>query len=206
MPELETVLESAMAARLRSLHTAFPAKVQRYNASARTADLVPMVTPAIPGSTDDDEDVDDPMPVLMGVPVLFQRANGCILTLPVQAGDTMLVVICERDIGRWRATGERDRPDVPALHALSGAVAIPGLYPTNATEPTFEVALTPTRMEVGGNTDAAALASRVDQLESAFLNHTHATTPAGPTTPPTLNPGFPIPLAGYASEKLKVGG
>lgn len=206
MPEFETVIESAMAARLRSLHTAFPAKVQTYDASARTADLVPMVTPTIPGATDDDPDVDDAMPVLMNVPVLFPRAGGVLLTLPVQAGDTMLVLVCERDIGRWRATGQRDRPDVPALHGLSGAVAIPGLYPTNAPAPTFEVKLTSAALEVNGNGEAVALASRVEAELAAIKDalNSVAGSPTGGSDLTGSNPYQDVGVVG--STVLKTGG
>jgi hypothetical protein len=207
MAGTETALDRVQESRLRGVHTAFPAKVQSYDAGSKTAELVPMIVPVIPGADpEDDEDIEDPLPALMNVPIVFPRAGGATIEFDVVAGDTVLVVVCERDIKRWLATGERDRAQVQSLHTLNGAVAYPGLVPFNAPAPTFTVSMKSTRMEVGGNTDAAALASRVDQLEAAFLNHTHATAPAGPISIPTVNPSFPVPIAGYASEKLLLGG
>ena len=60
---------------------------------------------------------------------------------------------------------------------------------------------------IAGDTDAAALASRVDQLELAVTSHTHSgvTPGGGSTATPTYAPGVLPPAAGYASTKLLLG-
>ncbi len=204
MAGTETALERVQESRLRNLHTAFPGKVQSYDPAKRTADIIPMLVPVIPGADpEDDEDLEDPLPVLMAVPILFPRAGGATIEFDVVAGDTVLVVVCERDIKRWLATGERGQPTVHSLHGLNGAVAYPGLVPSNAPAPTFTVAMKSTRMEVGGASDAAALASRVDQMSQdiALAFSTFIPGSGGASFPdPYVHGGT------SASQRLKLGG
>src|SRR5690606_32325968 len=165
-----------------------------------TVDIEPMVIAPIPvGSDEDDGDEDAPLPVLMNVPVMFPRAGGVEITMPVQAGDTMLILFTDWDLGRWRASGEKRRPITTAKHGISGAVAVPGLYPSSAAGAGFSVALTASAMEVDGNSDAAAKASTVDQNFNAVKVALDALATAIPTTH-TYVP------TGVASSKLKLGG
>lgn len=162
MSEIEHAVEQAIEARVRRLHVAGPGKVKSYNASARTVDIEPMIVAPIPAGTDEDDgDEEAPLPVLMNVPVQFPRAGGVEITMPVQAGDTMLILFTDWDLGRWRASGEKRRPITSAKHGISGAVAIPGLYPSNAAAASFSVALTGTEAHFNGNSDEVALASYV---------------------------------------------
>lgn len=214
MADLETSLARVLESRLRNLHTAFPGKVQSYDAQQQEADIIPLLNRTIPGREDDDPDAVEELPVLMHVPVLFPRVGAFGITLPLAEGDTVLVVCCERDIGRWRATGERDKPDVARLHPLSGAVAIPGLYPTaqaieggaDGTNMVLghlgdgpKVTITPTRVEVAGSSDAAAKASAVEDELAGIKAALDTIASAVPTTHEYV-PG------NVGSEKLKLGG
>lgn len=201
---IEDAVEQTVESRIRRMHVAGPGRVKKYDAQARTVDIEPMIVPPLPEGTDEDDgDQDAPLPVLMSVPVMFPRAGGVEITLPVQAGDTMLIVWTDWDLGRWRASGDKRRPISTAKHGVSGAVAIPGLYPSNASPAGFSVALTASAMEVGGNTDAAALASKVDALIDAFNNHVHPGVMPGEGS--TLVTTSPV-VGSSASSKLKLGG
>jgi hypothetical protein len=211
MAGTETALERVQESRLRSVHTSFPAKVQSYDATRKTADLVPMVDPVIPGADpEDDEDIEDPLPALMNVPVIFPRAGGATIEFDVVAGDTVLVVVCERDIKRWLATGERGRAQVQGLHTLNGAVAYPGLVPFNAPAPTFTVSMKSTRMEVGGNTDAAPRDSLVQQAFTTLKNAISAASTAPGDGGAAFKAALVSALSAWppstASAKLKLGG
>lgn len=175
MSDLVNAMKSAIESRVRNIHTALPGRVESYDASKQTADIVPMVIPTVPGADEDDADTEAPLPKLMSVPIVFPRAGDFAITFPVRKGDTVLLIFAERDIGRWRATGERERPIVSTPHGISGAVAIPGLYPSGEALPGvdegalfmgqpggFGVRITDERVEVGGDSDAAALAGKVD--------------------------------------------
>ena len=111
------------------LETAFPARVQSYDAAAQTADLVPLIRRQVPQP--DGSHTLEELPVLPSVPVCFPRMGLGVLTLPVAAGDTGLVVVCSGAIGHWRV-GDGDVADPGDLrrHHLSHAVFLPvGLVP-----------------------------------------------------------------------------
>lgn len=60
---------------------------------------------------------------------------------------------------------------------------------------------------IAGDTDAVALASRVDALELAVTGHVHTcAAPASPSSTPTYSPTALPPVDGYASTKLLLGG
>lgn len=203
---IEDAVEQTVESRIRRMHVAGPGRVKKYDAQARTVDIEPMIVPPMPEGTDEDDgDKDAPLPVLMSVPVMFPRAGGVEITLPVQAGDTMLIVWTDWDLGRWRASGDKRRPISTAKHGVSGAVAIPGLYPSNASPAGFSVALTASAMEVGGNTDAAALASKVDALFDAFVNAVPSPTDGGAAIQAAVQVVW-SQMSSTASAKLKTGG
>lgn len=203
---IEDAVEQAVESRIRRMHVAGPGRVKKYDAQTRTVDIEPMIVPPLPEGTDEDDgDEDAPLPVLMNVPVMFPRAGGVEITLPVQAGDTMLIVWTDWDLGRWRASGDKRRPISTAKHGVSGAVAIPGLYPSNASPAGFSVALTASAMEVGGNTDAAALASKVDALFDAFVNAVPSPTDGGAAIQAAVQVVW-SQMSSTASAKLKTGG
>ena len=203
---IEDAVEQTVESRIRRMHVAGPGRVKKYDAQTRTVDIEPMIVPPLPEGTDEDDgDEDAPLPVLMNVPVMFPRAGGVEITLPVQAGDTMLIVWTDWDLGRWRASGDKRRPISTAKHGVSGAVAIPGLYPSNASPAGFSVALTASAMEVGGNTDAAALASKVDALFDAFVNAVPSPTDGGEAIQAAVQAVW-LQMSSTASAKLKTGG
>lgn len=106
------------------LETAFPARVQSYDGSAQTADLVPLVRRQVPQP--DGSHAMEELPVLPCVPVLFPRMGSAFVSLPVAAGDTGLVIVCSGAIGHWRAgDGEVSDPGDLRRHHPSHAVFLP---------------------------------------------------------------------------------
>ena len=79
---------------LRNLHTALPARVQRYDAATQTADLVPLVRHPVPQP--DGSYVMEDLPVLPSVPVVLPRTGPWFVSLPIAAGD-----ILEARISDW---------------------------------------------------------------------------------------------------------
>src|SRR5690606_15352833 len=99
------------------LHTAFPARVESYDASTQTADVTPRVRRTL--TAEDGTLEREAMPVLRAVPVVQPRATsgGWFVHMPIAAGDEVLVICCERDITRWRGSGQiSDAPDSRMHH------------------------------------------------------------------------------------------
>lgn len=211
------LFEGAIDTRLRGLFVAYPAKVQAVDMARQTVDVIPQTRRVLPAEDPDDQaPTYEALPVVPAVPLVFPRGAKAFLSIPVAVGDFVLVVVCDQSIGAWREAGDAVAPDDYKAHGLAGSMAIPGVFPTegklaNASgsnitigfDDGVRVEITPSRMEVGGSGDAAALASRVDDLEASYLTHTHATAGTGSPSPPTLVD--PVPPLGYASDVLKVG-
>lgn len=223
---LRRVVESQRS----DLHTALPGIVRSYDASSQTAEVELALTRPLPAEDEnDEEDTFETLPVLPSVPVAWPRGGGFYFHCPLTDGDSVLVVFCESDTNAWRNSGGVSDPSVTLRHTLSGPVAIPGLYPRNDTladadgsNATFgsdgglKVTVTSSALEVDGNSDAAALASKVDDLQSnlndlitAYNNHIHTTTATVGTGPvgvisPTTSTGTPSAET-FDSQVLKVG-
>lgn len=123
---LEELLERFRNAVQEDLHTALPGRVESYDRATQTANVRPMVRRALPnveGGTTAEE-----MPVLRAVPVVWPRVGNWFLHMPLAVGDSVLLVVLERDLARWRQTGELGDPIDHRAHHLSHAVAIPGLF------------------------------------------------------------------------------
>jgi len=67
-------------------------------------------------------------PVLVRVPVIVLGGGGGYTTYPIFAGDTCLLMFCDRDIDLWLEQGSTSSPpNSERLHDLSDAVALVGL-------------------------------------------------------------------------------
>lgn len=115
-------------ARQAMMWTAMPAIVQSVNLTAMT--LVAQIS--IMGEIDlPDQDPEDPpnyvkLPLLLDVPICFPSAGGFSLTLPIVAGDEVLVIIASRCIDSWWQNGGIGVPVEARMHDLSDGFAIPG--------------------------------------------------------------------------------
>jgi hypothetical protein len=190
-PDLTDVLDAFEEGLLRNIHTCFPAKVESYDASKRTANLKPMVKEAL--RDEDDNLVSQELPILPNVPVLFPGVGPWRVTFPVSVGDWVLVLIAESSIGHVRTTGEMAEPGDLRRHSLSHAVAITGFFAsTPAPASSSQNALVigkdgGVKIALGDDgivhlaenpaSDFVALAAKVDARIAALVNeintHTH---------------------------------
>jgi hypothetical protein len=127
-PTLPEVLRTWLEAQQAEIHTALPGKVKSYDPDTQTADIVPVIKQATPrkdGSVDETA-----LSVIPNVRVLWPRAGGAYLHLPMAAGDYVLLVFNEAAIGHWRDTGQVPSPPGDlSRHSLSYPYAIPGGWP-----------------------------------------------------------------------------
>lgn len=225
-PTLTEVLGLAVRAGAADLRVALPGRVERYDLARGTVDVQPLLRE----TTRDDagELVAERLPVLTGVPLVFPGAGGFALVFPVQVGDQVLLVFADRSLDGWRDQGAEATPADERRHALSDAIAIPGLMHTGSPAATADHAvlgasiglrlhLKPGVVELGEvPVDAAALASRVEArlsaLEVAMNTHVH-TVAAVPSvgTPPPVIPTLPaavplVPGPAVASSLFKLSG
>ena len=120
---LSEPLRAAVESVMSELHVCLPGRVERYDHAEQRAEVKPLLR----RNYRDGEESD--MPVIADVPVIWPRAGGASLTMPVQAGDGVLLVFADRSIDRWLAQGGEVTPNDRRKHDLSDCVAIPGLVP-----------------------------------------------------------------------------
>lgn len=134
-PDLADVIRQAIEDRLAEVHVMLPGRIDAYDATLQKADVEPLIRRL--QSTVDGE-ISEELPVIPGVPVVFPRAGGFKITMPVNAGDRCMLVFCERSIETYQ-TGDNRRGDDTTLikqtdpqtfemHGLSDPVAILGWY------------------------------------------------------------------------------
>lgn len=126
-PFLEDVLVNAITSLISNINTAMPAKVLSYNASNQTATVQPMYKRKF---SDNSEAA---LPVLNNVPVLFPRTKDAFLSLPIAAGDFVLLVFSQRSLDDFLARGEILSPTDSREYSINDAIAIPGLFPSSQT-------------------------------------------------------------------------
>jgi hypothetical protein len=119
----EELLRAVMEYFGDDLHVAMPARVTKYDAEAQTVEVEPQFKRQLA------RDVAEKLPVISNVPVQFPRGGGFFSTVPIQKDDFVLLVFTDQPLGAWRSKGEPTEPGDRRAHTLSGAVAIPGVYP-----------------------------------------------------------------------------
>lgn len=145
---LDELIQLAIEAHMAEVHVAMPAVVRSYDRAKGTVSVSLPVSAMVPDGSGNY--VSDPYPPLVDVPIEWPRCGKFSITFPLEAGDTGMVVCCERNIGVWRTTGAvGDCGDV-GMHTLDGAVFRPGLSPDGKPPSTASA----TDMVLGSTTDA----------------------------------------------------
>lgn len=120
----ETAMRYALQGLQSQMWCALPAIVSAVDLTAMTVEC----TPSIKGVATDSKGVQSyiTMPPLLDVPLVFPSAGGFSLTLPIKAGDEVLVVFASRCIDAWWQNGGIQQPMELRMHDLSDGFAIPG--------------------------------------------------------------------------------
>ncbi len=158
--------------------------------------------------------VDEPLPMLCDVPVLFPRAGGYFISFPVQPGDFVQLIFNEVDFEAWFNESAPTIIDSQRF-TLQGAVAIPGISPqtkalvdahkTNfvlGKEQGLQLHIDEEKIRLGSSdaAEALAIASKVkEELEnfrSTFNAHVHPAPHGSPTASQIA------PISDIASSKV----
>lgn len=186
-PSDSEVIRDAIGARLAEVWTATIGRVESYDPIKQTADVLPVVRRPLQAS--DGHVGHEDLPVIPNVPVLQARSGGFFVHLPVEAGDTVLLVFTSDSFQMWRESGSVVNPGDLRRHSLSNAIAIPGVFPAlqplldppNIGMPSSEAVLGGGVYRVGDSltADFVALATKVDSAIAAIRSwansHKHPT-------------------------------
>ncbi len=202
-PSLPNALAGMIDSRMLDVHVAIPGIVQAYDQTTQTVDVLPAIRQAY--CNEDGERVVECMPVISDVPVVFQGGSGFSITFPLVKGDSVLLVFSDSSIDKW-LTREGDAnklftrggdvdPNDYRKHALSDAIAIPGLRTFNTATDQVD----PDKMVIAGDmklgskdaSDRPMLVSEFNTfLSGNFDVHIHTDPQGGFTGAPTA-PGTP---------------
>lgn len=129
----QEALRVAMDGRLSSLWTALPGIITEVDLTKRTCS----VQPSIQGRTQkpDGSMTFVNLPMLVDVPIIMPSAGGFTLSLPIAAGDEVLVIFSSRCIDAWWVNGGVSVPMEQRMHDLSDGFAIPGPKSVPNAEP-----------------------------------------------------------------------
>lgn len=121
MSEFIKLIEGTIEGRLADLHTAMPCRVERFNESAGTADVLPLFKRKFKGQTAQN------MPLLVGLPAVkrkYKSGENIVTEAPFyEPGDIVLVVFCERAMDR-ALLGQPVDPLYNRKHSLDDGVII----------------------------------------------------------------------------------
>lgn len=124
-------------------------------------------------------------PLLLDCPVFTLQGGTSSLQMPIQKGDTCLVLFCDRNINIWFNNGTESAPEDLRAHSLSDGIALVGLNSLTSTLSDYDENVNLTvpsgkkfvvkqgdSAEILG-TSALALKSELDNIKSwlqSFIN------------------------------------
>lgn len=110
----------------RDIRVAIPASVVSFDAEKQTITAQPLIREKLINRQNGQTGFVT-LPQLVDVPVCFARGGSCVLTMPVQPGDEVLIVFSDTNIDSWFASGGIQNWNDRRRHDLSDAIAIIGL-------------------------------------------------------------------------------
>lgn len=126
---LVQLIERMIHARALDIHTATPGIISKYDSEKQTADVQVAIKRQVVKAK---ETV--PVPIIKDVPVLFPRTGKVTHHFPLEKGDGVLLIFCERNIDPWQET-DGSQPvnpsSSPRFHDFNDAVCLPGLFPVS---------------------------------------------------------------------------
>jgi len=222
---ITNVVETTVKRMLNHAHVLLPARVMEYDPDKQTCSAQPLLkyTPINGGP--------ELLPIIHNIPVMFPRIDAgdggpkAHIYMPMKPGSTVALMFADKSMDKWKSLGGEVDPLDLRSHALSDAVALPGLFPLNNpienVDPsdlriqlkwpersidseiylggdTGDVVLRASNMVRLGAGDAAQSAVLGDLLKTWLDAHVHSTG-IGPSGPPTV----PLPDT-TLSTKVKV--
>lgn len=127
--EFEALLKAVQTRTRGAMRTIIPGEVLSFNAATQTATVRVSVA-----SWRMDPDLDEPVAFfpepIANCPVYYPGGAGWSTRTPIEAGDRCLILVAERSIDEWMATGNRVAAlDLGRRFDLTDAIVLPGLRP-----------------------------------------------------------------------------
>jgi hypothetical protein len=125
IPTLDKLITTGVETAIGEIFTASVGQVVSFDPSVPSVEVQPMIQRETKDK--DGARVFESMPVLTAVPILFFGGGGFRMTLPLDVGDTGLLVFAMHDLAAWLTTGQISQPGDAGRHHPSFAIFLPGL-------------------------------------------------------------------------------
>lgn len=193
--QIVELVERILDARLQQVFGMLPGKVLSYDAATQRATVQPE-----PGTRDQNGDQVQHPPI-PDVLVRWPRGSGgSAITMPLAAGDRVMLISASASLDRWQQDGTVDAPVEDRRGDLSDVVALAGLYPASqalgagATHASAMVLSEPTGGQIhlgNGASQAAVLGDAFSTWLTTSLSVATAFGPSGPAAV-GLTPGVQL--------------
>lgn len=125
-PSLSALLRDYVTHRQADLRVCLPGIVESYDAAKQTVDVQPTLHE--PKRDRDGTKTGTRLPVIHNVPVVFSRTQEWFVSLPIKAGDRVMLVFSDFSLDSWKTDGREGRPNSDKAHDINDAVAFVGGY------------------------------------------------------------------------------
>lgn len=136
--------------------TAIPGIVTSVDLDAMTCEVQPAIQAVIEGQDGVQQAVN--LPLLLDVPIVFPKGGGFLITMPIAAGDEVLVVFSSRCIDAWWQSGGVQQAMEARMHDLSDGFAIPGPY----SQPNVPGGVSASELQIRNEANTARIAIGAD--------------------------------------------
>lgn len=145
----ETVMHTLKNKINETIRVAIPGIIKSFDSASQTVVVQPALMEKIKDV--DGKLIDIQLPELLDVPIVFPRAGGFSLTMPVKLGDECLVIFSDMCIDAWWANGGTQMQEELRRHDLSDAIAIMGVWSQAKKVPNYSQTKAVLQHESSGN-------------------------------------------------------
>ena len=124
MSDIDLAIKSNINSKVSRLNTSLPAKIVKYDPKTQKAEVLPLIKLLL--KTGESRI----LPTISNVPVVQPATSKSMVMMPINIGDTVLLMFSQRSLDLWVDTEGQDpvNPDDYRKHHFNDAIAIIGLF------------------------------------------------------------------------------
>ena len=120
-PTFTYAIKKSIDYEISKINTCLPGVVVKYNPKKQLAEVKPGVDFKLTSGRLVE------LPIIIDVPIVFPRAGGGGISFPIEKGDKVILLFCQRSIEEFFNKGDAASTDSERKFSLTDAMAIPGI-------------------------------------------------------------------------------
>ena len=167
LSNIESLMKTIINQIFRNLNVCLPATVVTYNSEKNTVKLQPAIQDVLPDKTF------RTLPLLLNVPVLEIGGKNLSVKIPLQEGDTGIVIFCDRDITLFTQEKKNTQPNTLRKHDLADGIFIPMRFGNagatdnisiESADGSTKFEVTPNGISIKGNVSVEGTITATDEI------------------------------------------